>query len=78
MDAASALYKMERIVYALTFIDLVLPRGGDGNEIARRVKALPEPFCLTPLVAMTGTAAESGLFAAVMQKPFLPRDPFRL
>ena len=77
LDVPSALYKMERIVYSLAVIDLRLQDGHTGNDLARQVKAMPEPFCDVPLVAMTGShrlEAEEGLFAAVLQKPFLPRD----
>lgn len=75
-DFSSALYKMQRICYSLSLIDIRLPGAATGNDLARRVKSLPEPFCNVPLVAMTGSrlTAEDGLFVAVLSKPFLPRD----
>jgi CheY-like chemotaxis protein len=75
LQGEAALYKMERIYYSLAFIDIILP-GLDGNQIAERVKALPEPNCRIPLVAMTGGAddiVDKELFIHRMQKPFLPR-----
>jgi CheY-like chemotaxis protein len=76
LHGEAALYKMERIYYSLAFIDIILP-GLDGSQIAERVKALPEPHCRIPLVAMTGSSdsavVDSKLFVHRMQKPFLPR-----
>lgn len=74
-DGISAIYKMGRVYYSMALIDIRLA-GIDGNELARRVKEMPEPFCSVPLVAMTGSrlTADETLFAAVLQKPFLPRD----
>jgi CheY-like chemotaxis protein len=76
IDAISAVYKMERIYYALAFVDINLAGGGNGNDLARRVRSLPEPFCLTPLIAMSGSnmVVDSELFCDVVQKPFLARD----
>jgi CheY-like chemotaxis protein len=75
MDSYSALYKMERIHYAMALIDIRIP-GMDGNELARHVKTMPEPFCTIPIVAMTGgrTPFSDGLFVATLKKPFLARD----
>lgn len=75
-DFSSALYKMQRIFYSLSMIDIRLPGPLTGNDLARHIKKLPEPFCSTPLVAITGSrlTAEEGLFVAILQKPFLPRD----
>lgn len=75
VDARSAFYKMQRVYYALALIDIVLP-DSTGSELATWIKGLPEPFSQTPLVAMTGSAFtdDLGLFATVLQKPFLPRD----
>lgn len=74
-DAHVALYKLEHIPYALALLDVRLP-GIDGNELARRVNTMPEPFCSVPLVAMTGSrlTVDTSLFVAVLQKPFLPVD----
>jgi CheY-like chemotaxis protein len=76
VDAISAIYKMQRIYYALAFVDIRLAGGGSGNDVARRVKALPEPSCLIPLVAMTGSdvSVESDLFCTMIRKPFLLSD----
>src|SRR5947209_12630012 len=75
LNGEAALYKMERIYYSLALIDIVLP-GLDGNQIAERVKAFPEPHCKIPLIAMTGGSEDivnRKLFVHRMQKPFLPR-----
>jgi CheY-like chemotaxis protein len=74
-DGHAALYKLGHIPYALALIDIRLS-GMDGNELARRVKEMPEPFCSVPLVAMTGSrlTADKDLFVAVLQKPFFPTD----
>ncbi len=76
MDANAALYKLERIAYAMAIIDIRLPGPRTGNDVARAVKAMPEPFRNVPLVAMTGSrlTADDNLFDAVLTKPFLPRD----
>ena len=76
MDSNVALYKMERIYYAMALIDIILPHGMNGIELARRVRDLPEPFCHIPLVGMTGGSIEpeGGVFAAVLRKPVLPKD----
>lgn len=71
-----ALYKLERIYYSLVLVDIVLP-DFNGTDLATKIKALPEPFCHTPLVAMTGGGSvddDAGIFRAVLRKPFLPRD----
>lgn len=77
IDAHIALYKMQRLYYALVLIDIGLP-DMQGDDLARVVKALPEPFGTTPLVAMTGGSyVEEGgpnLFTEVLRKPFLPGD----
>lgn len=76
-DANAALYKINRLEYALILIDIGLP-DMHGDELAKLVKDLPEPICATPMVAMTGgTYAEpvgAEVFAAVLRKPFLPGD----
>lgn len=73
--AIPAIYKMQRIPYALAILDIRLP-GIDGNEIARRVKEMPEPFGSIPLVAMTGSREppEIDNFCAVLLKPFRPLE----
>ena len=75
-DANMALYKASRIYYSMAIIDIIMPgMGGDG--LAKAIKDLPKPFCHTPLVAMTGGLVKDEnqhLFAAVLHKPFLPRD----
>jgi CheY-like chemotaxis protein len=75
IDGLTALYKMRSVYYAMALIDIRLT-GIDGNTLASRVKLLPEPFCHTPLVGMTGSrlTADDNLFVAVLKKPFLPRD----
>lgn len=77
IDANIALYKLERLYYALALIDIGLP-DMQGDELARRVRSLPEPFCHTPLVGMTGGTFvdEPGreVFIEMLRKPFLPRD----
>ena len=40
-DARSALYKLERILYALAIIDIRLPGSFTGNDVARAVKDCP-------------------------------------
>lgn len=77
IDARSALYKVSRVYYAMAVVDIILP-DTRGDELARQIKALSEPHCMTPLVAMTGGTFEdepdTPLFAEVLHKPFLPRD----
>lgn len=77
IDGRSALYKVQRVYYAMALIDIVLP-DMRGDELARQIKSLPDPYRMTPLVAMTGGVFEdepnSPLFIEVMHKPFLPRD----
>jgi CheY-like chemotaxis protein len=75
LDGPSALYKIQKIYYSLIFIDIILPQM-DGNELATKIKELPEPFCKIPLVAMTGAheiKVARKLFIHRLQKPFLPR-----
>lgn len=77
LDGPSALYKISRIYYSLCIIDIVLPGPFSGDELARKVKTLPEPFCSTPLIAITGRNVPpdaKSLFVDNLQKPFLPRD----
>jgi CheY-like chemotaxis protein len=71
--AVPALYKMQRIPYAMALLDIRLP-GIDGNEIARRVKDMPQPFGSIPLVAMTGSLEppDTNYFCATLFKPFRP------
>ena len=58
---------------ALFLVDLMLP-GMTGIELAERIRA--SPFHGAPLIAISASAvmlrlaAESGLFATTMQKPF--------
>ena len=76
-DSRMALYKMERIHYSMALIDLMMPRSLDGIELARRVKALPQPYCDIPLVAVTGGlvgSVDPALFVELLRKPFLPVD----
>ena len=75
MDSASALYKLQRIHYSMALIDIRLV-GLDGNDLARKVKMMPDPFCDVPLVAMTGSrmTADESLFVSALQKPFFPND----
>jgi CheY-like chemotaxis protein len=75
IDGLSALYKMGRVYYSMALVDIRIP-GIDGNELARRVKMLPSPFCDIPLVAMTGSrlTADKDLFVAILQKPFFPKN----
>jgi CheY-like chemotaxis protein len=70
-----ALYKMQRIPYAMALLDINL-HGVDGVEVARRVKAMPEPFGSIPLVAMTGAVEPptDENFCTTLLKPFRPRD----
>lgn len=76
-DANSAIYKISRIYYAMALIDIILPGSEHGDDLARRVKSLPSPYCETPLVAMTGGLYQDGaseLFIEMLRKPFLPKD----
>lgn len=74
-DATVALYKMERLDYALVITDLILP-DFPGQVLARRIRALPEPKGSTPIVAMTGgqppDEEDKPLFRDCLRKPFLP------
>lgn len=76
-DAYVALYKAQRLTYALILIDIILP-GMSGGELARWIKALPEPFGTAPLVGMTGGTfrddSSGPVFAELLHKPFLPAD----
>jgi CheY-like chemotaxis protein len=76
MDGWAAIYKMARVYYAMALIDIRLSGDCDGNDVARRVKRMPPPFCDVPMVAMSGgrIEPEDGLFVAILRKPFLPRD----
>lgn len=75
LDSIPAIFKLRRIPYAMALIDIRLPTL-DGNEVARRVKEMPEPYCNIPLVAMTGSrlTANENLFNATIEKPFRPSD----
>lgn len=85
VDGPSALFKMQRIYYPLALIDIVLPPAipGDGaspmsgDELARQIKTLPEPYSSTPLIGITGgefREENRPLFVDVLQKPFLPNQ----
>lgn len=76
LEAEAALYKMSKIYYSMAMVDMRLPGKLQGEDIAEHVKTFPEPFCLTPMVAMTGAGEVSRpeLFVSILQKPFLPRQ----
>lgn len=77
IDGSSALYKMERLYYSLVFIDIGLPGPYQGDELAAKIKLLPEPYGSTPLIAITGAVVppeSRSLFVDCLNKPFLPRD----
>lgn len=77
VDAVSALFKASRIYYAMALVDIKLPGGVDGDELAKQIKSLPEPYCGVPMVVMTGGTyrkTPDDPFADILRKPFLPRD----
>lgn len=85
VDGPSALYKMTRIYYPLALIDIILPPpissdGGpvmSGDELARQIKTLPEPYSSTPLIGISGGDFQEEvkpLFVDCLHKPFLPQQ----
>lgn len=76
-DATIALYKLERLEYALVLIDIGLP-DFPGDVLAERVKELAGDHGATPLVAVTGGEKlppdRRHLFCDMLMKPFLPDD----
>jgi CheY-like chemotaxis protein len=76
-DARSALYKLSRIYYSMALVDIILPGGENGDDLARRIKSLPLPYRETPLIAMTGGLYQNDageLFVEVLRKPFFPKN----
>lgn len=76
-DATIALYKAERLSYALMLIDIGLP-DYPGDVLAERIKQIPGPYGTIPMVAITGgeplPPERRQFFLDVMHKPFLPHQ----
>jgi CheY-like chemotaxis protein len=76
-DGFVASTKLGTTQYALVLIDISLPGGISGYDLAEVVRALPGPASETPLVAITGGFFDDSrktLFSALLKKPFLPRE----
>ncbi|MEQ1782929.1 MAG: response regulator, partial [Hyphomonadaceae bacterium] len=78
---AEALERMSENDYAVVFMDIRMPVM-DGLEATRRIRALPGPASLTPIVALTADIdpelEESARRAGISQLAAKPIDPPRL
>jgi PAS domain S-box-containing protein len=54
-DGAAAVRQAETCLYDLVLMDVQMP-GIDGLEATRRIRALPPPFSLVPITALTASA----------------------